>query len=279
MNTGRRRLITTALAAATAGTPPLLRAQATPVLNVALAPFLSPAALLAAFAPLRLHLEKALARPVEMVTARDFRSLMEATRRNEHDMVQLPAHLGRLAMLDWGWRMVAAPVETVTVIVVVKERGSVRTSAELRGQPVAMLDPLSLTATVGRRWLELQGLAGAVTVTAMPSINSMLFALDRDEVAAFVCADSQLLGLPASTPRGDRRLAAVTGIPGPLFVARPTLPAPALAALRAAIESFEPDPAKPTMAANALLRPLDEPRLAALDGYVAIARQALNAPR
>lgn len=271
----RRRLITATLALAAA---PRLRAQRAP-LNVALAPFLSPAALLATFSPLRLHLERSLARPVEMVTARDFRSLMDATRGNQHDLVQLPAHLARLAMLDWGWHHVAAPAESVSVLVAVKDAGPVRAAADLRGRGIAMLDPLSLTATVGRRWLELQGLTGAVSITSMPSINSMLFALDRGEVAAFVAAETQLNSLPADTPRGERRLAIIGGIPGPVFVARPTLPAADLTALRGAIESFRPDPAKPPTAANSPLRPLSETQLKALDGYVAIARQALAAAR
>jgi phosphonate transport system substrate-binding protein len=248
-------------------------------LNVALAPFLSPAALLAAFNPLRQHLQGTLARPVEMVTARDFRSLMEATRRADHDVVQLPAHLARLAMLDWGWRMLAAPADSVPVIVAVKASGPVRNTADLRGRSVAMLDALSLTGTVGRRWLELQGLGTDTTVQTMPSINSMLFALDRDEVAAFVAADTQLNSLPAATPRGERVLATITGIPGPLFIARPTLPAAELAALRSAIAAFKPDPSRPNTAANAPLRPLDEAHLAALDTYVAMARRALAAAR
>lgn len=272
----------TAVSATGAATRSLAQAPAAPAatpFNVALAPFLSPAALLAAFAPLRGHLEGRLARPVEMVTARDFRSLMEATRRREHDVVQLPAHLARLAMVDWGWRMLAAPATTVTVVVCVKDRGPVRTAADLRGRLVGMLDALSLTATVGRRWLEQQGLSGASPVLAMASINTALFALDRDEVAAIVCADTQLNSLPAATPRGERVLATIGDIPGPLFIARPDLAAGELATLRAAFEAFRHDPAKPPTAANSPLRPLPDVRLASLDGYVAIARTALTSAR
>jgi len=248
--------------------------QAEP-LDVALAPFLSPTALLATFAPLREHLGRTLRRPVEMVTARDFRSLAEATRRAEHDVVQLPAHLARLAMVDWGWRFVAAPTATVTVLVCVKGSGPVRSAADLRGRAVGTLDALSLTATVGRRWLEQQGLAASTRVVTMASINSALFALDRDEVAAIVCADTQLATLPPTTPRGERVLATITDIPAPLYLARPTLAPAEVAVLRTAFESFQHDPAKPQTAANSPLRPLGEARLAALDGYVAIARQAL----
>lgn len=286
----RRRLALRALAAAATATcipqaaaqqprPEAARrspdaAPATP-LNIALAPFLSPAALLAVFAPLRRHLEAQLSRPVEMVTARDFRHLMEATRRGEHDVVQLPAHLARLAMVDWGWRMVAAPTVTVTVVVCVKAAGPVRAPADLRGRPVGMLDALSLTATVGHQWLEHEGLAGTCPVVAMASINSALFALDRDEVSAIVCADTQLNSLPAATPRGERVLASIGDIPGPLFIHRPALAAADAGTLRAAFESFRPDTARPPTAANSLLRPLPEDRLARLDRYVAPARRAL----
>ncbi|MCW5634193.1 MAG: PhnD/SsuA/transferrin family substrate-binding protein [Rubrivivax sp.] len=276
----RRRLLRVALAtaaAALAQRPLRAQAPAGVPLVVALAPFLSPAALLTAFAPLRRHLEAALAQPVQMPTARDFRALMEATRHQEHDIVQLPAHLARLVMADWGWQMIAAPTATVTVIVCVKDAGPVRSPADLRGRSVGMLDALSLTATVGRRWLQQQGLAGSVKVLAMASINSALFALDRDEVAAIVCADTQLASLPPATPRGERVLATVHDIPGPLFVARPDVPAAELARWRAAFEGFRHDPARPLTAANSPLRPLGEARLAALDGYVAIAREALAA--
>ena len=254
------------------------RATATP-LRLALAPFLSPVALLAAFRRLREHLERSLQRPVEMVTAKDFRTLVEAAQRGDYDVVQLPAHLARLAMLDWRFEQIAAPVEAVAVVVVVKAGGPVRSSADLKGKTVGMLDALSLTATVGRRWLQEQGIASEVNVLALPSVNSGLFALDRGEVAAFVAADTQLASMPAGTPRGEGVLATIGGIPGPVWVARPGLPAIDLATLRAAMMSFTPDPARPVAAANAHLRPLEPSRLAALDPLVAIAREALKGPR
>lgn len=256
-----------------------LQAADTPPLRIALAPFLSPSALLAAYRPLREHLERALHQPVEMVTARDFRALLEATQRGEHDVVQLPAHLARLAMVDWRWQVLAAPVEPVTVVVGVQAAGPVKSAADLRGRSVGMLDPLSLTATVGRRWLQLQGLSADSSVVALASVNSMLFALEHGEIAAFVAADTQLASLPAGTPRGERVLATVGGIPAPLFLARPGLEAAPLAALRAALAAFKPDPARPPTAANSLLRLLETARLTELDGYVAIARQALAASR
>jgi ABC-type phosphate/phosphonate transport system substrate-binding protein len=248
-------------------------------LRLALAPFLSPAALLTAYRPLREHIERVLRRPVEMATAKDFRTLVEAARRGEHDVVQLPAHLARLAMVDWGFDFVAVPTERVSVVVVVKDGGPVRAAGDLKGRSVGMLDPLSLTATVGRRWLQDQGLTADVEVQALPSVNSGLFALDRGDVAAFVAADTQLLMLPPSTPRSESVLATVTDIPGPIFISRPGLPAADLAALRSAMHSFTPDPARPATTANSAFRGIDQPRLVRLDPLAAIARQALATPR
>jgi ABC-type phosphate/phosphonate transport system substrate-binding protein len=248
-------------------------------LRIALAPFLSPTALLNAFRPLREHLERELDRPVEMVTEKDFRSLVEATRRLDHDIVQLPAHLARLAMTDWRYLQVAGTLEVLDVLVLVKDGGPIRSVAALKGQRAGMLDALSLTATVGRRWLQQQGLADEVEVLALPSINNALFALDRGEVAMVVAGASQLVARPPGTPRSERVLATIGNIPGPVYIARPSLTAAELELVRAAMAAFKPDPARPLTAANAVLRPLDAARLAALDPLAAVARRALAAAR
>jgi ABC-type phosphate/phosphonate transport system substrate-binding protein len=273
----RRRGLAALLAFAATRTraagPPL------PPLRIALAPFLSPTALLTAFRRVREHLERELDRPVEMVTEKDFRSLIEATRRFDHDIVQLPAHLARLAIADWRYRQLAGTVELLDVLVLVKGDGPVRNAAALKGQRAGMLDPLSLTATVGRRWLQEQGLAADVDVLALPSINSALFALDRGEVAMVVVGRTQLIDLPPSTPRGERVLATIGDIPGPIYIARPAMAADEFERIRAAMASFRPDPSRPLSAPNSPLRPLDAARLAALDPFAAVARQALAAAR
>lgn len=281
MNPERRRSLA-ALAALGAGVgsafAPALRAAEAP-LTLGLAPYLSPAALLAAFRPVREHLEHTLGRPVNAVTAKDFRSLVEATRTLEYDLVLLPAHVARLAIMDWRHEPLAGTVETLQVLVLVRADSPVTGPAGLRGGKAGMLDALSLTSTVGRRWLHEQGLADAVTVLELPSINSALYALDRGEVAMIVAGGTQLMGLPASTPRTDRVLATIGDIPGPIYVARPGLPAETLARLRAALLGFVPDPARPLTAANSALRPPSAEQLAALDAYAALARQALALPR
>lgn len=270
----RRRTLTSLAALALAAVAaPLVAAG--PPLRIGLAPFLSPSALLAAFRAVREHLERTLARPVEMLTEKDFRSLVEATRRGEYDLVMLPAHVARLALVDWRYEPVVATIDSLDVLVLVKEGGPIRVAADLKGQRAGMLDALSLTATVGARWLQDQGLGADVSVLAMPSINSALFALDRGEVAMVVAGTTQLAMLPASTPRTERVLATIRDIPGPIYVARPGLPADELARIRAAMVAFKPDTRQPATAPNSVLHPVVGAELAALDPFVAIARKAL----
>lgn len=278
----RRRLLGAAASLAVpawiaTGTPHAAAQASAAPLSLAIAPFLSPTALLGIFRPLREHLERTLARPVEMLTAKDFRSLCEAMRTQQHDAVMAPAHLARLAMLDWRHDPLAATLDSLPVLVVVQRDSPLRSAAELRGANIGMLDPLALTGTVGRQWLSEQGLAETATAVTVPSINSALVSLHRGELAAVVATDSQLRGLSISTPGGERVLATLRDIPGPMYVARAGLPAAQREALRAALIAFVPDPARPITAANAKLHPIDPAALARLDPLAAIARRALAA--
>lgn len=270
----RRALMTAGIALALPAPPVRAQADAAP-LSISLAPYLSPNALLAAFRPLREHLERSLGAPVEMLSARDFRSQAESVRAGRHDAALLPAHVARLAMLDWKHQLLAATLDALSVQVLVRQDSPVQRPAELRGQRVGMADALSLTATVGRQWLREHGLADAVEVVTMPSVNSALHALDRRELAMAIAGESQLAALPAETPRTHRVLASIGAIPGPMYVGRPDLPETRRNSLRAALLSFVPDPARPPTAPNARLHLPEAALLARLDPLAAIARQVL----
>ncbi len=273
----RRQILSAALAAPLwlAGRDATAQAPAGAPLTITLAPFLSPASLLAAFRPLREHLARTLVRPVEMRTTKDFRSLCESVRQKEQDVAMLPAHLARLAIADWGYRALAATIDSLEVLVLVRRDSPAKTPADLRGGIVAMLDPLALTATVGRLWLQEQGLTDAVTVQVAPSINSALFALDRGDAQAIVAGRTQLVGLSVNTPRTERVLATLRGIPGPIYVARPGLAAADFDALRAAMLAFRHDASREVTAANSSLHPVAPALLEQLDPLAAIARRAL----
>lgn len=267
----RRTLIAAGLAAALPARAP--RAQGT-ALRLGLAPYLSPAALLALFRPVVEHLQRQLGRPVETYTARDFQALAAAVRGGEYDLALVPAHLGRVALADWRWLPVARTIVATPVLVVVRGAGPVQTAADLRGRRVGTLDLLSLTSAVGARWLAQQQLPESL-VTPMPSVNSALIALERDELGAVVATESQMRSLPPTTPGGQRTLARIDDVPGPVYVARPGTPPEVLARLRDALGSVVPDASRPHTAANSRPVPLAAADLDGIEPYAAYLRAQL----
>lgn len=268
----RRSLIAAALAAGLPARAP--GAQDSP-LRLGLAPYLSPAALLTLFRPVVDQLQRQLGQPVEAYTARDFLALAVAVRAADFDLALLPAHLGRVAMTDWRWLPLVRTLESTPVLVVVRGEGPVREAADLVGRRLGSLDLMSLTSAVGVRWLVQQGLPESVA-TPMPSVNSALIALERDELGAVVLTASQLQTLPPGTPGGQRTLARIGEVPGPVYVARPGTPPERLARLREALTGLTPDPARPRSAANTRPVALAAADLDPLEPYAAYLRRQLD---
>jgi phosphonate transport system substrate-binding protein len=233
--------------------------------RLGLVPYLSPAALMAAFRPLREQLATSLGQPVQAYTARDFHGLVASMQAAEYELALVPAHLARLAVREWGWTPMAATLQSTPVFVVVREAGPIRAPADLAGKRVGTLDLLSLTAAVGLGWIARQGLA--VDVQPLPSINSGLVALARDELAAVVVTASQLQGQPPTAQAGQRVLVRLGDIPGPQIIARPGATPATVARWRQALWAFQPDPARPLTAANSPLTPLTEPMMAGVDTH------------
>lgn len=284
----RRRLLHAAarLAAAAATAPVGLHAaaqavDAAAVLRLGLAPYLPPAALMAAFRPWREHLERTLAQPVEIYTAKDFRTQFQTMVSGGYEMAMVPAHLGALAVVDLGWQPCVRTLDRSALWLVVRNGGPVAGPADLRGRVVGMLEPLSLGATIGLQWLRQQRLEGAGGARAQhyASVSSALIALQRDEIGAALVAEGHFGGLPAEVRRDLRQLLTITEMPGPWVVTGPDVPAARAARWRDALLAYVPDPQKPPTASNVRLSPLLPAHLTPLAGHAEVARQLLAQPR
>lgn len=161
-------------------------------LLIAVPPFLSPSAALAAFRPLRQHLESQLKQPVELYTARDFRELVEQTRRGEHDVTLLPAHLAGLALSDWGFQALAATVEATPVLILLRQGSVIKTAAELRGKRMGMLGTLSLTTAVASLWLRQQQLEPGRDLTVARPMPSWCAACCASSARSSTCASPSM---------------------------------------------------------------------------------------
>lgn len=275
----RRRLLRGVGASLVTGWAAPLSAQSQP-LRLGLAPFLSATAMLALFRPVREHLERHLGRNVTSFSARDFRSLAQSAQRHEYDLALLPAHLARLATLDWGYMALAGTLGTSRVQLLVRKDSTLQKLSDLKGARLGALDPLSMVAAATFNWLRNQGLHNErdYRLLAQASVNSALYALEHGDVDVITVAASQLATLPKDTPRVDRVLGEVTDIVGPIYVARTDLPAAEVARLREALLAFAPDAAAPTTVANTALRAVGTAELGSLDAHAAEARRVLSRP-
>jgi ABC-type phosphate/phosphonate transport system substrate-binding protein len=258
MNPTRRNLC--AGGAALLHTPWLLaQAPAEPLITIGLAPFLTTAAMLSAFRPLREHLARQLQHKVELYTAKDFVDLLNQTRAGAHDLSYLPSHLAGLAINEWGFHAIAGTLSRTPVLLLVRSQGDLRSPADLRGRKIGSLGQLSLSAAVGSLWLQQNQLRPGRDVQLVPqtSINSAMISLERGDVDAVFAARSQIDLLPADNSRGHGTMAEVGSIEAPIFVAQPRLAADRVARRREAMLSFVPDPTRPGAAGNTQLYRID----------------------
>lgn len=251
----RRRLACAALAAGLGWLCPGLHAQPA-ALTVGVPPFLSAGAVLETVRPMREHLERRLGRPVEVYSARDFRAMYEAARRGDDDLVVLPAHAAAVAIADWQYRPLVSLFDDTTLLVMVRKDGPLRSVADLRGQRIGMLDPVSLSAVSAMQWLRGQQLLPGQDVhpVTLSSISSGLVALERDEIDALMITSVQMSMLRGTPANVMRQLAVGPPLPAPLLLAHGRLPEDQVRLLSQALLDFQPDPQRPGGVFNAPLR-------------------------
>ena len=76
------------------------QAQTSSVFRLGVAPHTSARVILEMYQPLRLHLERALASPVEVVTAPDFTEFARRMLHQDYDIAVTTGHQARLGQLD-----------------------------------------------------------------------------------------------------------------------------------------------------------------------------------
>jgi len=277
----RRRCLGRGAAFALAGCQALLplgpAAQAA-TLTIGVPPFLSPVAILEAVRPLREHLARQLARPVEVFSARDFRALFDGTRRGEYDVVLLPGHVAAVAIHDWRYVPLASVLETTQLLVMTPAGSPLRAAADLRGRRIGVLDPVSLTAVAGRLWLRSHQLEAGrdVTLVTQPAINSGVVALERGEIDALMMTSFQVAVLKGAPDRTLRRLAEGPALPAPVFLAHARLAASDVARLKQALHAFTPDLQHAPGAFNAPLHEVTPQTLRRIDELLEPTRELLR---
>jgi phosphonate transport system substrate-binding protein len=213
--------------------------HAVPALKLGLFPNLTPLTLIAMYQPLRLHLEKVLHRPVELLTAPDFRAFAGRTEDGLYDAILTAPHLARLAELNASFEAVATYDEKLRALLVVASNSPTTRVADLRGGRIAEPEPLAVVAMLGRSMLADAGVdTDEVTWVTTHSHNGAALAALTGRTRAALVGSVPFGQLPEETRHNLRILASSQAIPNQVWLVNKHLPADQRRAFQDALLSF-----------------------------------------
>lgn len=153
---GRRLFISIALALACSlslAAPNAATPQGATSFRIGVAPHTSARVILQMYQPLRAYLERALGRPVSIVTAADFTEFARRGLQNEFDLAITTGHQARLFETDAGYLPLLTYKADFKAVVLVEQKSRLQKPADLANTTVIGLSPSSLVTIWGQHWL------------------------------------------------------------------------------------------------------------------------------
>lgn len=159
-------------------------AHADTAFRLGVAPHTSARVILEMYQPLRLHLEKALGAPVEVVTAPDFTEYARRMLHQDYDLAITTGHQARLAQVDASYTPLVTYSADFRAVALVADQGPIKGVADLKGRPVLGLSPSSLVTLWGQNWMTKNGLKPTMRyVSASDSVAHLV--LEGQAAAGF----------------------------------------------------------------------------------------------
>jgi phosphonate transport system substrate-binding protein len=273
----RRR--TLALLALGLAAPSVARAQARP-LQVGVIPNVNARIILTNYQPFRDQLQRALNRPVEIVTASDFRAFFERMAAGDYDLAVSPANLARVAELDHGLTPFAIYEPGIPGCLVMWKARPVRDVAEIRGKTLALSNPQSLVALKGFAWLEARGLTRDRDYRTVHARNAESLAqlLSTGDAPLAMMSRGELMAVHADLRAQLEELVEFARVPGfILLTARAAADAQALRAAVLALPQSDDGREFMRRAGVQAVRALATGEMSALDDTVAATRGFMSA--
>lgn len=221
-------------------------AAAKPGVEIAITPFLPVRTMVQNYETMRLHLEKQLKQPVLFITAPDYRTFHERTRKQEYDYLITVANAAYLAQAESSYVPLFRPAVYTRPTLVVAKGAPLEQVTELRGKTVAMPDSLAIISMQGQAMLREAGLEPERDVTLKHMRNhgaAVNLVLAGDAMAAIV-SDRALAQMPAATRDGVRVLQTWEkgAAPGVVYLVSPKLSKATREKFSRAVRSFVESP-------------------------------------
>jgi len=254
--------------------------SSTSTFTLGVLPNISARILLTQYQPVREHLQQSLGRPVDVVTASDFKAFAQATRDGKFDMVVTAPNLGRMAQVDSRWTPLAQFEPGIPALLVAEAGNRETAVTDLRGKALALANPQSLVALVGLRWLNGQGLQQGrdFRVVRTPNDDSLGAVILSGEAPFAIMSMGEFRAKPDGLRQSLRIVTEIATVPGFLVMANPNMPPSDRQRLTKALSSFPASEAgKRFFAASGFtnIRQVVDREVSSLDAYVDVTRRSL----
>lgn len=173
-------------------------------LRIGVAPHTSARVILEMYQPLRAHLEKALDRPVEIVTAPDFSEFARRGLAQQYDLAITTGHQARLLQSDAGYLPLLTYKSDFRAVVLVAANAPFQKAQDLAGSTVFGLSPSSLVTLWGQHWLQRNSVP-RTTIRYVSAADSVAQLVIKGEGTAAFTSLANYQGLP-DTVRSQLRL-------------------------------------------------------------------------
>lgn len=263
--------------------PVIGAAETSDAIEFGILPTLSARTILTTYQPLRVYLEQHLKRPVNFVTAPDYVTYIERTRRGEYHYLITASHFARMAQKDSGYRPLVRVKRELQALLVTEKLTGISNLSELRGKSVTTPDSLAVVSLLAAELLREHGLSPGrdVKLLAQNSFNSAVIAMRNGESAAAITSVTALKQMSADARAELVTLATTKSVPHNVCLANSKVPPREAAEMTRLLLTFGDTAAGEAFFRDtgfiAFVRPTEE-ELRALDGYVADVKRQLAAP-
>ncbi|HEY9191251.1 MAG TPA: phosphate/phosphite/phosphonate ABC transporter substrate-binding protein [Methyloversatilis sp.] len=210
-------------------------------LRVGIAPHTSSRVILEMYQPLRVHLEKALGVPVQIITAPDFTEYARRALDQEYDLAITTGHQAQLLKTDAAYVPLLTYKAPFRAVIVVARDGKVAAGRDLAGAQVVGLGPSSLVTIWGLHWMRDNG-APDVSVRYVSAADSVAQLILNGDVLAGTVSLANFQVLAPDVQSQLRFLAESPALAGRVYMLNSSESGRA-AAIQAALWSFAESPA------------------------------------
>lgn len=219
--------------------PSLLRAQSAP-LRMAVHPYNSTLALIAAHRPLLQHLENTLQHPIEFYTASSFDAYVAALMAGEYDIAISPPHFALIAIETGHYVPLVHYRAKLEPLLLVPRASPIQGPADFAGKRIAMADKSAFIRLVVIKWLADAGLVAGkgYGIVERPTHSASIMATLRGEADAGLAVAAALNLQPPDVRKLVRPVATGLKFPNLFTLAHRRLGAASIARLKAALQGF-----------------------------------------